>query len=111
MTALSTFNLFAAVKGLSEEDKALFIEAAEPGVSESYFGADYQQALGLLACHIAVLAQRDGGEVGALTGKREGDISVSYSGASLLADDYGQTAPGMMLKRLILKHHRGELVV
>lgn len=111
MTALSTFNLFAAVKGLSEEDKALFIEAAEPGVSESYFGADYQQALGLLACHIAVLAQRDGGEVGALTGKREGDISVSYSGASLLADDYGQTAPGMMLKRLILKHHRGELVI
>lgn len=111
MTALSTFNLFAAVKGLSEEDKALFIEAAEPGVSESYFGSDYQQALGLLACHIAVMAQRDGGEVGALTGKREGDISVSYSGASLLADDYGQTAPGMMLKRLLLKHHRGELVI
>lgn len=110
MTALSTFNLFAAVKGLSEEDKALFIEAAEPGVSESYFGSDYQQALGLLACHIAVMAQRDGGEAGALTGKREGDMSVSYSGDSLLTDDYGQTAPGMMLRRLILKHHMGEIV-
>ena len=111
MTALSTFNLFAAVKDLPEEDKASFIELAESGVSESYFGADYQQALGLLACHIAVLAQRDGGEVGALTGKREGDISVSYSGASLLADDYGQTAPGMMLKRLVLEHHPGELII
>lgn len=111
MTALNTFNLFAAVKGLSNEEKAAFIESAESGVSQDYFGEDYQQALGLLACHIAVMAQRDGGEVGAVTGKREGDISINYSGASLLADDYGQTAPGMMLKRLILKHHRGELVI
>ena len=112
LTALQVFN--GAVPGLSEyttDQKSLYIEMAMGSVSADYFLDDYQQALGLMAAHIAVMCSRDAGAVGAITGIREGDLSVNYSGASILSDDLGMTAPGQMLKRLILKHSTMGMVI
>lgn len=112
LTALQVFN--GAVHGLSEyttDQKSLYIEMAMGSVSVDYFLDDYQQALGLMAAHIATMCSRDAGAVGAITGIREGDLSVNYSGASILSDDLGMTAPGQMLKRLILKHSPCGMVI
>lgn len=74
-----------------------WIEVAGYRVSRSYFGKAYIYALSLMVMHKAALADlASEGAAGAITQKREGDISISYANGSnsgngdLSATTYGQ---------------------
>lgn len=110
MKAINVFRLFSDTKNIEQEEAILYIEMASSGVSKDFFKEDYEQALGLLACHMAIISNRDGGAVGAVSSVKEGDLSISYSGAVAGGDDYDQTSAGTSLKRLIQKHSIREIV-
>lgn len=77
---------------------SVWLEMAGFRVSRDYFGDAFLYALALMAQHIATIETRsiDGGDAGRITAKREGDLSVSFAGASstddgdLSATSYGQ---------------------
>lgn len=66
----------------------VWLEMASLRIDRAYFGASYPLALSYLASHIGTLETRgNGDEVGSLTSKSEGGISVSYSPAGSGTDD------------------------
>lgn len=66
----------------------VWLEEAELQVDAEYFGASYALALSYFASHSGTLETRGGAdEVGSLTSKSEGSISVSYSPAGSGTDD------------------------
>lgn len=66
----------------------VWLEMAALRADRGYFGASYPLALCHLASHIGTLETRgNGDEVGSLTSKSEGGISVSYSPAGSGTDD------------------------
>lgn len=87
------------------ERAEIWLEMAELQVSADYFGASYPLALAYFAAHIGTLEIRgNADEVGSLTSKSEGAISVSYSPAgSGTDDDLLQTTYGRMY--LNLRHN------
>lgn len=93
-------------KELSDNERAeVWLEMAELQVSQEYFGKSFPLALCYFASHIGTLETRgNGDEVGSLTSKSEGSISVSYSPAgSGTDDDLLQTTYGRMF--LNLRHN------
>lgn len=81
-----------------------WIEAASYRVSRCYFGKAYIYALSLMVMHKATLeSMASEGTAGAITQKREGDISVSYgSGNSGSAvGDLGSTSYGLEYQTLL----------
>lgn len=78
----------------AKDTAAVFIDMAADRCGVSYFGKLWSQAVANLAAHIATLSERDGGEAGAITSKREGDLSVGFSAGSkdddLMATLYGR---------------------
>lgn len=65
-----------------------WIMGASHHVSACYFKKAYVYALSLLVCHLAALESRGtDGDAGAVTSKREGDISVSYGSTKGDDDD------------------------
>lgn len=75
----------------------VWIEMAQLRVDKDYFGDAYPLALCYLASHVGTLETRGGGdEVGSISSKSEGGLSVSYSAAGggtnddLLQTTYGR---------------------
>lgn len=91
------------VATLSGNDRVdVWLEMAALQVSADYFGNSYPLALCYFASHIGTLETRgNGDEVGSLTSKSEGSISISYSPAgSGTDDDLLQTTWGRMYLNL-----------
>lgn len=75
----------------------VWIDMAQLRVDKAYFGDAYPLALCYLASHVGTLETRGGGdEVGSISSKSEGGLSVSYSAAGggtnddLLQTTYGR---------------------
>ena len=81
----------------------VWLEMAELRVDKAYFGKQYPLALSYIASHIGTLETRGGGdEVGSVSSKSEGGLSVSYSAAgSGTDDDLTQTTYGRMYLNLL----------
>lgn len=103
----------------ADASKDIYIEMATERTNRAFYGVKYNQAVALLAAHIAFLltaapgsmgagsGSAEAGSVGTITSKREGDLSVSY-GASAISSSAGsvtdaelaQTRYGLMLLAL-----------
>lgn len=87
---------FLSAEVADSENLDALIEAAGFRVSRCYFGKAYVYALSLMVMHKAALADlASEGAAGAITQKREGDISISYGSGNggngdLSATTYGQ---------------------
>lgn len=81
----------------------VWLEMAELRVDKAYFGKQYPLALSYIASHIGTLETRGGGdEVGSISSKSEGGLSVSYSAAGGgTDDDLMQTTYGRMYLNLL----------
>lgn len=81
----------------------VWLEMAELRVDKAYFGKQYPLALSYIASHIGTLETRGGGdEVGSISSKSEGGLSVSYSAAGGgTDDDLLQTTYGRMYLNLL----------
>lgn len=81
----------------------VWLEMAELRVDKAYFGKQYPLALSYIASHIGTLETRGGGdEVGSISSKSEGGLSVSYSAAGgSTDDDLTQTTYGRMYLNLL----------
>lgn len=81
----------------------VWLEMAELRADRAYFGDSYPLALCYLASHIGTLETRGGGdEVGSVSSKSEGGLSVSYSaGGGGTDDDLLQTTYGRMYLNLL----------
>ena len=89
---------------LSAKGRArVWLEMAQLRVSRCYFGDAYPLALSYLASHMGTLEDRgDGGEVGSVTSKSEGNISIGYSAAGGgTNDDLLQTIYGRAYLELL----------
>lgn len=81
----------------------VWLEIAELRVDKAYFGKQYPLALSYVASHVGTLETRGGGdEVGSISSKSEGGLSVSYSAAGgSTDDDLTQTTYGRMYLNLL----------
>lgn|SRR5574344_256462 len=103
----------------ADADKDVFVEMAVERTNKCFYGIKYNQAVALLAAHIAFLLNPTAGSMGAgsgsseagatgtITSKREGDLAVSYgSGAVSVGNgdvtdaELAQTRYGLMLLAL-----------
>ena len=78
-----TVNDFIRIKApdlYSDPDKNTWINSAQNKINRCYFGSNYNEAVALQAAHEWSLTNtRSNGESGAISSKREGDLSISYS--------------------------------
>lgn len=90
----------------------VWLEMADLQVSRYFFGAQFTLALALFAQHIGALELRgEGAETGAITSKREGDLSVSYAaGAEGDGSDLSSTSYGQQYQRLMNSQCRAPIV-
>ena len=81
----------------------VWLEMAQLRADKAYFGDAYPLALCYLASHVGTLETRGGGdEVGSISSKSEGGLSVSYSAAGGgNNDDLLQTTYGRMYLDLL----------
>ena len=96
----------------TDANKAVYIEMATERTNKCFYGEKYNQAVALLAAHIAFLlnaqagamgagsGSADAGSVGTITSKREGDLSVSYGAGAVSVSELAQTRFGLMLLAL-----------
>lgn len=112
--------LSAVAPGIvTDENKAVYIEMATERTNKCFYGEKYNQAVALLAAHIAFLLTAASGSMGAgsgsgeagstgtITSKREGDLSVTYGAGAVSASaadvtdaELSQTRYGLMLLAL-----------
>lgn len=107
-TEIAEIRRFMPVAISGSERAEVWIEMAEKRVSRCYFGSSWTLAMSYMAAHIGTLEERseNDGAVGAVTSKREGDISVSYGSASTDGgDDLGLTSYGIQYKNLLKQHY------
>ena len=81
----------------------VWLEMAQLRADRAYFGDSYPLALCYLASHVGTLDTRgNGDEVGSVSSKSEGGLSVSYSaGGGGTNDDLLQTTYGRMYLDLL----------
>lgn len=81
-----------------------WIVGASHHVGKCYFQKAYIYALSLVVAHIAALENRGSdGDAGTVTGKREGDISVSYASTKGNSDDAWLSSTSFGQQFLLLK--------
>lgn len=81
-----------------------WILGASHHVGKCYFQKAYIYALSLVVAHIAALENRgNDGDAGTVTGKREGDISVSYASTKGNSDDAWLSSTSFGQQFLLLK--------
>lgn len=118
---LSVTEYLQAVAPTVAEDQSVnvYIQMAEERTNRAFYGPKANQAVALLTAHLAFLftatpnshgagsGSLEGGSTGAITSKREGDLSVSYgsgvvsSAAASVSDaELAQTRFGLMLLAL-----------
>jgi hypothetical protein len=104
---------------VTDENKAVYIEMATERTNKCFYGEKYNQAVALLAAHIAFLltaasssmgagsGSEEAGSTGTITSKREGDLSVTYGAGAVSASaadvtdaELSQTRYGLMLLAL-----------
>lgn len=89
----------------SNVNRATHLNLATNRTSSSCFGKNYNYAIALRAAHSLTLSERaltSGGASGSITGKKEGDLSISFgSTRGNNNGDLSQTSYGMELKGLI----------
>lgn len=111
MAILDTLSCIAPeFDALAETIRTCIIGLAENQVSESVFGVDYEAAVAYLAAHMLTLRQRNDGNGGAVTLKREGDLQLQYAipSANITAGLY-LTAYGVEFLRIRNLHVTGVL--
>lgn len=81
----------------------VWLEMAQLRVDKAYFGESYPLALCYIASHVGTLETRgNGDEVGSVSSKSEGGLSVSYSAAGGdESGDLAQTTYGRMYLDLL----------
>lgn len=82
----------------TEPNRAVFITLASQNVNTCLFGVKADQAIAYLAAHYLTLStdpSRSGGATGAITSKKEGDLSIGY----------GAVAAGAGEEALSLTHY------
>lgn len=79
LTRIKGYVSAIAPKFGSEASLDVFVEMADSCVDRGFFGDMYWQAVAYLTCHRMELAARGGDASGAVTSRREGDISVGYA--------------------------------
>lgn len=98
---------------MQDPSLAVYIEMAEERTQRQFYGPKYNQAVALMAAHIAFRlgagtmgagsGSSEGGSTGSISSKREGDLAVSYgsgavtSVAGLGDTDLSQSRWGLML--------------
>ena len=101
---------------MQDPSLAVYIEMAEERTQQEFYGPKYNQAVALMAAHIAFRlgagtmgagsGSSEGGSTGSISSKREGDLAVSYgsgavtSVAGLGDTDLSQSRWGLMLLAL-----------
>lgn len=121
MAELSVTEYLQAVAPTVATDPSVsvYIQMAEERTNSAFYGHKTNQAIALLAAHIAFLftavpnshgagsGSSEGGSTGSITSKREGDLSVSYGSGAVssaavgVSDvDLAQTRFGLMLLAL-----------
>jgi len=87
----------------SDANRDTFVSVAADRTSEAFYKHNYNLAVALLASHNWALVNRPGGSygaVGAVSGMKEGDLSISFSSGSLSNGDLDQTSFGKQLQQL-----------
>jgi len=82
-------------------NKALFLDLAGGLTSSCYFQTNYNLAIALRAAHMMTLANRLTGDSGQVTGKSEGNASISYAQTQNDNNDLSATSYGVQLQGLI----------
>lgn len=121
MSALTVEQYLQAVAPgvASDASASVYIEMAEQRTNAQFYGEKRNQAVALLAAHIAFLftgsagslgpgsGSSEGGSTGTILSKREGDLSVSYgsgaassTGSSVSDSELAQTRWGLQLLAL-----------
>lgn len=89
----------------SNASKAVYLEMSEDRTSACAFGSNRPQAVALRAAHMITLdlGGDQSGSGGQITGKKEGNLSLTFAGpsASQSDDDLSMTKYGKQLKGLI----------
>ena len=108
MQTLTTEEREKLVSYLPEEFRSAalldaWIDGALLTVGRQYFKGAFIYALSLVVCHKAALANRGvGGEAGAVSSVREGDVSVSYAAPAASGNDayFSSTSYGLEFLQL-----------
>lgn len=85
--------------------KDMWLQWAAESLSPCFFGAKYAEATALKAAHgMTLCITRGGGDAGAISSKKEGQLAVSYQPVSLGPgyEDLSQTSYGLSLKNMML---------
>lgn len=75
------------------------LEVADMRVSKKAFGDRRNIAVAYLAAHLITVGNRSSGIAGAVTGMKEGDLSVSYGGGN--STDLNSTTYGQEYSRMV----------
>lgn len=93
---------------------SIFTTLATQQTSRSHFGENYELAIALRVCHmIARNPSTRPGDAGAVSGKREGGLSISYSVSPDMQKKYGDlcsSSYGSQLADLIEGNVMGQIV-
>ena len=99
---------------LQDPSLDVYVEMAKERTDRAFYGVKYNHAVALMAAHIAFLlgagtlgagsGNAEGGSVGSIASKREGDLSVSFGSCAVASAiknagdaDLSQTRWGLML--------------
>ena len=90
----------------SDSNRSVHLNLATQRTSRDCFGVNYELAIALRAAHTLTLSKNainSGGATGGVKSMREGDLAISYGGASSIKgnQDLNQTSYGVQLQGLI----------
>jgi hypothetical protein len=91
-----------SISGTSEASKDIALSIANGRLSQTVFGAKYNNAVALLAAHILSMNSgiRSGGTGGAISTKKEGDLSISFGSNAAFDSRLDSTSYGQQLEQL-----------
>jgi len=96
-----------ALQLVSDPELSVHVQLAAQRTSSTCFGENYTLAVALRAAHTLTLKNEavagNSGAVGPVTSMKEGDLSISFGGASSISvkGDLGTTKYGIQLQDLI----------
>jgi len=85
----------------SSENVASYITFATSMTNKTFFGANYQLAIALRACHMYYLAVERKGQTGVTTYEMAGSVSCSTGGLGVIRDNLELTGYGSQLLGMI----------
>lgn len=85
------------------DDRATFLSNAALQTDSAYYGSNADLAIALLAAHeltMRSIAEASGAGGGEISGKREGDLSITYHKSDTSSGALGKTSYGIWLQGL-----------